>query len=65
VKVKVRVGSKTYEEPSYRGAVGAALADQGRRETTAEQRLRATNLLMHGRDADIAGIIIRLVEVTR
>lgn len=65
MKVIVKVGSKTYEEASYRGAVGAALADQGRRETTADQRLRATHLLMRGRDADIAGIIIRFVEVKR
>jgi hypothetical protein len=64
VKITVRVGSKTYTEASYRGAVGAALADQGRRETTADQRLRATDRLMHGKDADIAGIIIRLVEVS-
>ena len=65
MKVKVRVGSKTYESESYRGVVGMALDDQGRRDTTIDQRLRATDLLMRGRDADIAGILIRFVEVTR
>lgn len=62
MKIKVQVGNKIYEEASYRGAVGAALADQGRRETTADQRLRATELIMRGREADIAGIIIKPVR---
>jgi len=60
--VKVSVGGKIFEAPSWRGAVGDALASRGKRPTTVEERMRAVDALMHGREVQIAGILIKPVK---
>jgi hypothetical protein len=60
--VKVSVAGKVFEAPSWRGAVGDALASKGLRQTTVEERLRACDLLMRGRSVEIAGILIKPVS---
>ena len=51
-----------FEAPSWRGALGDALAAKGRHSTTVNQRLRAVANLMAGREAQIAGIIVKPVS---
>ena len=51
-----------FEAPSWRGALGDALASKGRTSTTVNQRLRAVADLMAGRDAHIANIIVKPVK---
>lgn len=60
--MKVSVAGKVFEAPSWRGAVGDALASQGKRSTTVDERLRAVDALMHGREAHVGGIIIKPVS---
>lgn len=60
--MKVSVAGKVFEAPSWRGVVGDVLAAYGRNNTTIDQRLRAVDLLMHGREAQIAGLIIKPVR---
>jgi hypothetical protein len=60
--VRVQVGGKVFEAPSWRGAVGDALASKGLRPTTAEERLRAVDALMRGREVQIGGILIKPVK---
>lgn len=60
--MKVSVAGKVFEAPSWRGAVGDVLAAYGRNNTTIDQRLRAVDLLMHGREANIAGLIIKPIK---
>lgn len=60
--MKVSVAGKVFEAPSWRGAVGDVLAAYGRTNTTIDQRLRAVDALMHGREAHIAGLIIKPVR---
>jgi hypothetical protein len=59
--MKVSVAGKVFEAPSWRGALGDALASQGKRSTTINERLRAVDALMHGREVRIAGIIVKPV----
>ena len=63
--MKVRVGGRTFEAPSWRGALGDALAALGKRPTTAEERIRATDALMKGREVQIAGLLIKPVKERR
>lgn len=63
--MKVRVGGRTYEDPSWRGALSRALSAQGKRQTTAEERIRAVDALMHGREVQIAGILVKPVKERR
>lgn len=60
--MKVSVGGKVFEAPSWRGALGDALASRALRRTTVEERLRAVDALMHNREAHIGGIIVRPVR---
>lgn len=60
--MKVKVGGKIFEAPSWRGALGDALASQGKRPTSVDERLRAVDRLMHGQKVEIAGIIIEPVK---
>lgn len=60
--MKVSVAGKVFDAPSWRGAVGDVLAAYGRGNTTISQRLRAVDALMHGREAHIAGLIIKPVK---
>ena len=60
--MKVSVGGKVFEAPSWRGALGDALAARGRTSTTVNQRLRAVADLMAGRDAHIANIIVKPIK---
>ena len=59
--MKVSVAGKVFEAPSWRGALGDALASKGLRPTTVADRLRAVDALMHGREAHIGGIIVKPV----
>jgi hypothetical protein len=63
--VKVKVGDKVFEAPSWRGALGDALASKGRTSTTVNQRLRAVADLMAGREVQIASIVIKPVKEGR
>ena len=63
--MKVSVGGKVFEAPSWRGALGDALASKGRTPTTVNQRLRAVADLMAGREVQIASIIIKPVREER
>ena len=63
--MKVKVGDKVFEAPSWRGALGDALAARGKTPTTVNQRLRAVADLMAGRDVQIASIIIKPVKEGR
>ena len=60
--MKVSVSGRVFEAPSWRGALGDALAAKGRTSTTVNQRLRAVADLMAGRDVQIAGLIIKPVK---
>lgn len=60
--MKVKVGGKIFEAPSWRGALGDALASKGKRPTSMDERLRAVDRLMHGQKVEIAGIIIEPVK---
>lgn len=51
-----------FEAPSWRGALGDALASRGKRSTTIDERLRAVDALMHGREVQIAGILVKPVR---
>jgi hypothetical protein len=59
--VKVTVAGKPFEAPSWRGVLGDVLAAY-RKNPPIEERLRAVNALMHGREAHIAGLIIKPVR---
>lgn len=60
--MKVSVAGQVFENPSWRGAVGDVLTAYGKRNTDINQRLRAVDALMHGREAHIAGLIIKPVR---
>lgn len=60
--MKVKVGGQVFEAPSWRGALGDALAAHGKRPTTVDQRLWAVNRLMHGNRVEIGGIIVEPVR---
>jgi hypothetical protein len=60
--VKVSVAGRVFEAPSWRGAVGDVLAAYGKRNTDINQRLRAVDALMHGREAISAGLIIKPIR---
>lgn len=60
--MKVQVGGQIFEAPSWRGALGDALASKGKRSTTINERLRAVDALMHGREVQIAGILVKPVK---
>lgn len=60
--MKVSVSGQVFEAPSWRGVLGDALAAKGRHSTTINQRLRAVAELMAGREAHIAGIIVKPVS---
>lgn len=63
--MKVQAAGQVFEAPSWRGAVGDALAAHGKRPTTVEERLRAVDALMHGREAQVGGILIKPVKEKR
>lgn len=60
--MKVSVAGKVFEAPSWRGVVGDVLAAYNKRNTDINQRLRAVDALMHGREAHIAGLIIKPIR---
>lgn len=60
--MKVKVGGQVFEAPSWRGALGDALAAHGKRSTTINERLRAVDALMHGRTVEIGGIVVEPVR---
>lgn len=60
--MKVKVGGQVFDAPSWRGALGDALAAHGKRRTSIDERLRATDRLMRGHSVEIAGILITPVK---
>lgn len=60
--MKVKVGGQVFEAPSWRGALGDALAAHGKSPTTVDQRLRACDALMSGREVQIGGILVKPVS---
>lgn len=60
--MKVKAAGQVFEAPSWRGALGDALAAHGKRSTSINERLRAVDALMHGRKVEIGGIIVEPVR---
>lgn len=60
--MKVKVGGQVFEAPSWRGALGDALAAHGKSPTTLDQRLRAVRRLMDGHKVEIGSIVVEPVR---
>lgn len=60
--MKVSVAGQVFEASSWNQAVTDALIAKSRHYVSAEQRKRAVDALMHGREVQVGNILIKPVK---